>query len=145
MSFVKKRFQSFRERMLNMRLKLYVNGAERTRVKPMRKTFSRSSRKQSRIRKVCRGCAASTATVEAASTPLFPERVRHRVKLAGMKKWRRRTMNKKKAGILMCTHFNCDHRRGNYCCFQCQKIGTCKNPCYNSPLKCGLAKEVKNE
>jgi|GEM_PF-1750133 len=51
-------------------------------------------------------------------------------------------MNKKKAGILMCTHFNCDHRRGNYCCFQCQKIGTCKNPCYNSPLKCGLAKEV---
>lgn len=46
-------------------------------------------------------------------------------------------MNKKKAGILMCTHFNCDHRRGNYCCFQCQKIGTCKNPCYNSPLKCG--------
>ena len=53
-------------------------------------------------------------------------------------------MNKKKAGILMCTHFNCDHRRGNYCCFQCQKIGTCKNPCYNSPLKCGLAKEVEN-
>lgn len=54
-------------------------------------------------------------------------------------------MNKKKARIMMCTHFNCDHRRGNYCCFQCQKIGTCKNPCYNSPLKCGLAKEVKNE
>lgn len=54
-------------------------------------------------------------------------------------------MNKKKAGILMCTHFNCDHRRGNYCCFQCQKIGTCKNPCYNSPLKCGLAKEVSHE
>lgn len=53
-------------------------------------------------------------------------------------------MNKKKAGILMCTHFNCDHRHGNYCCFQCQKIGTCKNPCYNSPLKCGLAKEVEN-
>lgn len=51
-------------------------------------------------------------------------------------------MNKKKAGILMCTHFNRDHRRGNYCCFQCQKFGTCKNPCYNSPLKCGLAKEV---
>lgn len=51
-------------------------------------------------------------------------------------------MNKKKAGILMCTHFNCDHRHGNDCCFQCQKIGTCKNPCYNSPLKCGLAKEV---
>lgn len=51
-------------------------------------------------------------------------------------------MNKKKAGILMCTHFNCDHRHGNYCCFQCQKIGTCKNPCYNSPLKCGLAKVV---
>lgn len=35
-------------------------------------------------------------------------------------------MNKKKARIMMCTHFNCDHRRGNYCCFQCQKIGTCK-------------------
>lgn len=51
-------------------------------------------------------------------------------------------MNKKKARILMCTHFNCDHRRGNYCCFQCQKIGTCKNPCYNSPLKCGLAKRA---
>ena len=53
-------------------------------------------------------------------------------------------MNKKKARIMMCTHFNCDHRRGNYGCFQCQKIGTCKNPCYNSPLKCGLAKEVEH-
>lgn len=51
-------------------------------------------------------------------------------------------MNKKKARTVMCTRFNCDHHRGNYCCFQCQKIGTCKNPCYNSPLKCGLAKEV---
>ena len=37
----------------NMRLKLYINGAERTRVKPMRKTFLRSFRKQSRIKKVC--------------------------------------------------------------------------------------------
>ena len=53
-------------------------------------------------------------------------------------------MNKKKAGILMCTDFFCDLRHWNFCCFQGQKIGTCKNPCYNSPLKCGLAKEVEN-
>lgn len=105
--------------------------------------FLRSFRTPSRAQRVCRGYAARIATAEAVSTPQFPERVRHRVKTAGMKKWRRRTMNKKKARIMMCTHFNCDHRRGNYCCFQCQKIGTCKNPCYNSPLKCGLAKEVE--
>lgn len=116
---------------------------EHPRRKHTHRTFLRSFRTPSRVQRVCRGYAARIATAEAVSTPQFPERVRHRVKTAGMKKWRRRTMNKKKARIMMCTHFNCDHRRGNYCCFQCQKIGTCKNPCYNSPLKCGLAKDVE--
>lgn len=47
-----------------------ASGRLSTREKPMRKTFLRSFRKQSRIKKVCRGCAASTATAGVASTPL---------------------------------------------------------------------------
>lgn len=55
-------------------------------------------------------------------------------------------MIKKTPKVLMCKLYNCDHRHGNYCCFNCQNICNCKNPCLNSPLKCGYAREViKNE
>lgn len=35
-----------------------------------------------------------------------------------------------------CKIFYCDHRKGNYCCFDCPK--KCKNRCLNNPNKCGM-------
>lgn len=55
-------------------------------------------------------------------------------------------MNKATAKVIMCRYFNCDRRHGHFCCSQCPHIEKCRNPCINSPLRCGLAKEVeKNE
>lgn len=40
-----------------------------------------------------------------------------------------------------CLIFNCDRRRGSYCCADCKDKKTCKNPCLNSPKRCGQVKE----
>lgn len=34
-----------------------------------------------------------------------------------------------------CEIFNCDKKRGNYCCYYCEK--QCDNRCINNPEKCG--------
>lgn len=54
-----------------------------------------------------------------------------------------------------CKIFNCDRRRGSYCCADCgyKASGNCKNPCLNGPERCGQVddrpaptrKKVKNE
>lgn len=41
-----------------------------------------------------------------------------------------------------CMIFNCDRRHGNFCCYDCGYRTTkgafrCKNPCQNTPGKCG--------
>ena len=38
-----------------------------------------------------------------------------------------------------CLIFNCDRRRGNFCCTDCDRkdTGRCQNPCLNSPERCG--------
>jgi hypothetical protein len=42
---------------------------------------------------------------------------------------------------LYCKIFNCDRRRGSFCCADCgyKRIGNCKNPCLNGPERCGQA------
>lgn len=40
-----------------------------------------------------------------------------------------------------CIIFNCDHRHGSYCCADCDRRNTCKNPFLNSPKRCGQVKE----
>lgn len=40
-----------------------------------------------------------------------------------------------------CKLFNCDKRRGSYCCWYCDLRAACKKPCFNSPDKCGLHRE----
>lgn len=42
----------------------------------------------------------------------------------------------------MCVQFNCDRRKGNFCCASCGYRTKCKNPCLNSPDKCRLSKEA---
>ena len=42
-----------------------------------------------------------------------------------------------------CMIFNCDRRHGNFCCYDCgyrtmKGSSRCKNPCRNTPGKCGL-------
>lgn len=37
-----------------------------------------------------------------------------------------------------CEVFHCDHRGDRYCCFYCWRKGYCRNPCLNTPDKCGL-------
>lgn len=39
--------------------------------------------------------------------------------------------------ITMCEIFHCDHRGDRYCCHDCGGKGRCKNPCQNTPEKCG--------
>lgn len=36
-----------------------------------------------------------------------------------------------------CKIFNCDNRRGNFCCAECGRKRTCKNLCLNNPNQCG--------
>lgn len=38
-----------------------------------------------------------------------------------------------------CKLFNCDRRRGSFCCTDCgyKRTGGCKNPCLNGPERCG--------
>lgn len=38
-----------------------------------------------------------------------------------------------------CKLFNCDRRRGSFCCADCgyKQSGSCKNPCLNGPMRCG--------
>lgn len=43
----------------------------------------------------------------------------------------------------LCIIFNCDRRHGSYCCADCHIRDNCKNPCLNSPERCGQAKEIK--
>lgn len=40
-----------------------------------------------------------------------------------------------------CKIFNCDRRRGSFCCADCgyQRRGSCKNHCLNGPERCGQA------
>ena len=40
----------------------------------------------------------------------------------------------------LCTIFNCDRRRGNYCCADCWRRTRrkCRNVCQNDPSRCGL-------
>lgn len=45
-------------------------------------------------------------------------------------------------GPRMCAIFNCDRRRGSYCCADCPDRRKCKNPCLNGPERCGQVKEV---
>lgn len=40
-----------------------------------------------------------------------------------------------------CKIFNCDRRRGSYCCYYCLRKDRCKNPCLNGPDRCGEHKE----
>lgn len=37
----------------------------------------------------------------------------------------------------MCNIFNCDKRHGSYCCADCPQRDKCRNPCLNSPERCG--------
>ncbi len=41
--------------------------------------------------------------------------------------------------VRICELFNCDRRKGHYCCADCgyRKSGRCVNPCQNDPKKCG--------
>ena len=87
--------------------------------------FLRSFRKQSRIKKCAEDVPRQLLRWKAASTPLFPERVGHRKRLLE-REWRQRTMNKKKSQNPDVTFFNCDHRRGNYCCFSVRRMALVK-------------------
>lgn len=42
-------------------------------------------------------------------------------------------------GSHRCMIFNCDRRRGSFCCADCgyKRSGNCKNPCLNGPMRCG--------
>lgn len=40
-----------------------------------------------------------------------------------------------------CRIFMCDRRRGAYCCRKCKDREKCKNPCLNSPERCGAYNE----
>ncbi len=40
-----------------------------------------------------------------------------------------------------CILFKCLRRR-YYCCADCRKRDICRNPCQNTPEKCGLARET---
>ncbi len=43
-----------------------------------------------------------------------------------------------------CKQFYCDAKRDRLCCADCPDKKKCKNPCLNSPKKCGLEdKEYK--
>ena len=46
-----------------------------------------------------------------------------------------------------CKIFNCDRRRGNFCCADCgfKRIGRCKNPCLNGPERCGQVGLAENK
>ncbi len=35
-----------------------------------------------------------------------------------------------------CKIFNCDYRRGNFCCRYCWCKDFCDNPCLNTPKRC---------
>ena len=36
-----------------------------------------------------------------------------------------------------CRIFNCDYRRGSFCCSYCWQRKSCRNSCQNSPERCG--------
>jgi len=36
-----------------------------------------------------------------------------------------------------CRIFNCDYRRGSFCCSYCWRRKECRNPCHNIPERCG--------
>lgn len=38
----------------------------------------------------------------------------------------------------MCSRFYCDDRGDRYCCAGCPRFSICRNPCLNSPERCGL-------
>lgn len=42
-----------------------------------------------------------------------------------------------KPGAHMCELFFCDRRRERYCCEYCGYKKHCRNPCLNTPGKCG--------
>lgn len=43
--------------------------------------------------------------------------------------------------VRMCRIFNCDRRRGNVCCADCDYQKKCRNSCQNRPEVCGCVKE----
>lgn len=47
--------------------------------------------------------------------------------------------------VRMCRVFNCDARRGNYCCADCEKWKECENPCLNAPHICGNVAGAKKK
>jgi len=46
--------------------------------------------------------------------------------------------NKKVNMYRKCKQFYCDVKRERVCCRDCENRKSCKNPCLNSPDKCGL-------
>ena len=44
-----------------------------------------------------------------------------------------------------CKLFNCDKKHGNQCCSYCKDKEKCRNPCQNTPTKCGQLKEQEKE
>ena len=55
-------------------------------------------------------------------------------------------MGKKRLIRHRCVQFNCDRRKGPFCCFYCgYREKNCKNFCQNSPAKCGLIDNGKNK
>ena len=46
-----------------------------------------------------------------------------------------------------CKIFNCDRRRGNFCCEDCdfKSSGSCRNPCLNGPERFGQAIPAKQK
>lgn len=43
---------------------------------------------------------------------------------------------------MRCKLFNCDKLHRHQCCAHCSLRGRCKNPCLNSPEKCGQVREA---
>ena len=42
--------------------------------------------------------------------------------------------------------YNCDRRRGSFCCADCgyKRSGNCKNPCLNGHMRCGQVVSEKD-
>ena len=53
-------------------------------------------------------------------------------------------MRKKKSPECRMDYY-CDRRKGNYCCADCGYSPGCKRKCLNSPDRCGLYIENKEE
>lgn len=43
---------------------------------------------------------------------------------------------------MYCKIFNCDRKHGSICCARRPDRGRCRNPCLNSPDRCGQSREA---